>query len=66
MTPWLSVVMPVHRPDGWLDAALASIAAAGEVPGAIEEPPHRPAVELARAADAIGLRQPGQQDRLGR
>ncbi|MFN4020094.1 MAG: hypothetical protein ACK4IC_06210 [Erythrobacter sp.] len=36
MTPWLSVVMPVHRPEVWLDAALASIAAAGEVPGAIE------------------------------
>jgi len=36
MTPWLSVVMPVHRPEGWLDDALASIADQGEDMGAIE------------------------------
>lgn len=36
MSPWLSVVMPVHRPTPWLDEALASIAAQGEVPGVIE------------------------------
>jgi len=36
MTPWLSVVMPVHRPQGWLDEALSSIAAQGEARGEIE------------------------------
>lgn len=36
MKPWLSVVMPVHNPNHWLDDALASIAAQSEARGAIE------------------------------
>lgn len=34
--PWLSVVMPVHRPAHWLDDALQSIVSQGEAVGAIE------------------------------
>lgn len=36
MTPWLSVVMPVHRPTRWLGEALASIALQHEPHGAVE------------------------------
>lgn len=36
MIPWLSVVLPVHQPTQWLDAALSSIAAQDEPKGEIE------------------------------
>ena len=62
MTPWLSVVMPVHRPTPWLGEALASIAAQGEARGAMEiiirdSTPEGPAGEAAAArfADALAI-----------
>jgi GT2 family glycosyltransferase len=62
MVPWLSVVMPVHRPTRWLADALASIAAQGEPKGAIEviirdSTPEGPAGEpiMARYAHALAI-----------
>lgn len=60
MHPWLSVVMPVHRPTPWLEEALASIAAQGEARDAIEiiirdSTPEGPAGEAAAARFASRL-----------
>lgn len=62
MTPWLSVVMPVHRPNAWLAEALASIADEGEPKGAVEviirdSTPEGPAGEAiaARFADRLAI-----------
>lgn len=60
MLPWLSVVMPVHRPTPWLEEALASIAGQGEARGAIEiiirdSTPDGPAGEPAAARFASAL-----------